>query len=58
MIKPILMWLCLTVGIAIGIMQVRHMTGEEIWSITKLMMYSAMCSALAILVLVAIVILF
>ena len=58
MMRGFLLWLLLSVGMALGIMQVRAMTGREVWSSLKTLGFGALCSALALLVIFVIVILF
>ena len=58
MARAVLVFLCLWGAIAVGIMQVRHMTGQEIWSLTKLTTYSMVCALLALIAMVGFVILF
>ena len=58
MIRGILLWLFITVLFHFGIDAWRSMTGKEKWSLTKHVSYTIMCSVLAFLTLVLIVILF
>ena len=58
MMKGLLLWLLLSVGMSLGIMQVRAMTGREVWSSLKMLGFGALCSTLALLVIFVIVILF
>lgn len=58
MIKTLLMWLALSASIAWGITTINHMTGKEVWSMTKTLTFSLLCSMIAIVLLVGIVIIF
>ncbi len=58
MIKGILIYLALTGAIMVGITTMRHMTGQEIWSMSKTLLFSLVCAFLALFVLVGIVVLF
>jgi len=58
MIKIILAFLLLSVVIGMGITAVRSMSGLEKWQLTKVLAYATMCSLLAIVLLVAIVVIF
>jgi|LauGreDrversion4_2_1035121.scaffolds.fasta_scaffold37253_5 hypothetical protein len=58
MMKAVSIWLALTLAMALGIMQVRHMSGLELWSSIKTFGFAALCSTLALLVLFVVVILF
>jgi|688.fasta_scaffold53795_3 hypothetical protein len=58
MIKIILAFLLLSVVIGMGITAVRSMSGLEKWQLTKVLAYATMCSLLATVLLVAIVVIF
>lgn len=58
MLRMLMIWLALSGAFAIGIIQVRHMTGQELWSATKTILFGVTCSTLALVFLIAIVILF
>ena len=58
MIKIILAFLLLSVVIGMGITAVRSMSGLEKWQLTKVLAYATICSLLAIVLLVAIVVIF
>lgn len=58
MIRLILIWLGLSVGIALGVQTVRHMNQMEIWNLTKTVLFSTMCSLAALVVMFLIVVLF
>ena len=58
MIRALLIFFGLTGAIMLSITAMRHMTGQELWSTAKLLGFSAGCSLLAMIILVAIVILF
>lgn len=58
MLRMLFIWLAFTGAFAIGIMQVRHMTGQELWSATKTLLFGMSCATLALVFLIAIVILF
>jgi hypothetical protein len=58
MIKSILLFLFVFSIFFVGIGYLRQMTGKEIWSLTKLLTYSAGCATLTLIVLGLIVILF
>ena len=58
MIKIILAFLLLALAIGIGIDVVRSMSGLEKWQLTKVLAYAIICSLLATVLLVAIVVLF
>jgi hypothetical protein len=58
MIRMYLTFLILTALIWFGISAFRKTTGREKWRLTKIAVYSILCSALALTVLTSIVILF
>lgn len=58
MIKIILAFLLLSVVIGMVITAVRSMSGLEKWQLTKVLAYATMCSLLATVLLVAIVVIF
>jgi hypothetical protein len=58
MIKMILVYLIATGALALLIQEVRQMTNRERWSLTKLLIFSIMCSLLAALVIMGIVVIF
>ena len=58
MFRVILIWLGLSMGIALGVQTVRHMNQLEIWSLTKTIFFSTMCSLAALVVMFLIVVLF
>jgi hypothetical protein len=58
MIRMYLTFLILTALIWFGISAFRNTTGREKWRLTKIAVYSILCSALALTVLTSIVILF
>lgn len=58
MLRMFLIWLALSGAFAISIIQVQHMTGQELWSATKTMLFGIGCATLALVFLIAIVILF
>jgi hypothetical protein len=58
MIRLVLIWLGLSMGIALGLQTVRHMNQLEIWSLTKTILFSTMCSLAALAVMFLIVVLF
>ena len=58
MIRMYLTFLILTALIWFGISAFRRTTGREKWQLTKIAVYSILCSALALTVLTSIVILF
>lgn len=58
MIKIVLAFLLLSVGIGIGISAVRTMTGLEKWQLTKILAYATMCASLATMLLIAFVVFF
>lgn len=41
-----------------GINAIREMTGKELWSMTKLLTYSAICAILTLATLISIVVIF
>ena len=41
-----------------GIKAIRDMTGKELWSLTKLLTYSAVCAILTLVFLITLVVLF
>jgi len=41
-----------------GINTIREMTGKELWSLTKLLTYSAICAILTLATLISIVVIF
>ena len=58
MIRIILIWIGLSIGIALGVQTVRHMNQMEMWDLTKTILFSTMCSLAALVVMFLIVILF
>jgi hypothetical protein len=55
MIRILLSFALLFIGFYFGIQAVRSMSGKERWQLTKLVLYSALCSALSIIVMTIIV---
>ena len=58
MIKIVIAFLLMALAIGIGIDVVRSMSGLEKWQLTKVLAYAIICSLLATVLLVAIVVLF
>ena len=58
MIKIILAFLLLTLGIGMVITGVQNLSGLEKWQLTKVLSYAIICSLLATVLLVAFVVLF
>ena len=58
MIKVILAFIFIFGLFFIGIQTVRDMTGKELWSLTKLLTYSAVCAILTLVFLITLVVLF
>ena len=58
MIRLILIWLGLSIGIGMGVQTVRHMNQLEIWGLTKTVLFSTICSLAALAVMFLIVVLF
>ena len=58
MIRGILAFLVVTMLVSIGIQTVRRLNGKELWSATKTLGYAAACSAISIMILVTIVVIF
>jgi hypothetical protein len=58
MIKIILAFLFVFGLFFFGIQTVRNMNGKELWSVTKLLTYSAVCAILTVVFLITLVILF
>lgn len=58
MFKMLLVWLGLTGAIMLSINTIRHMEGAEVISTFRMFAYSALCSFLAIVLLIGIVIVF
>jgi hypothetical protein len=58
MIRIILAWVLLSLAIGFGITAFRALSGKEKWELTKLIAYTLMCSIIALVFLVGIVILF
>lgn len=58
MVKMILAFLVLTVLIAGGISLFRSLSGKDQWKLTKIVFYAIMCSAIAVGLLTAVVVLF
>jgi hypothetical protein len=58
MIRVFLAFLILTALFWFGIAAFRKTTGKEKWRLTKIAVYSILCSVLALAVLISIVILF
>ena len=58
MIKIILAFLLLTLGIGMVITGVQNLSGLEKWQLTKVVAYAIMCSLLATVLLVVTVVIF
>ena len=58
MIRVILAFVVIFGLFFFGIRAVREMTEKELWSTTKLLMYSAICALLTLVFLIALVVLF
>ena len=58
MIRMILAFFAVFVVFYLGINLFRHLTGLEQWRLTKLLAYSILCSALTVLTLALVVVLF
>ena len=58
MIRVILAFVVIFGLFFFGIRAVREMTEKELWSTTKLLMYSATCAILTLVFLIALVVLF
>ena len=58
MIRVLLAFIFVFVLIFFGIKAVRDMTGKEMWSLTKLLTYSAVCAILTLVFLISLVVLF
>ena len=58
MIRMILTYILITVGIGFGIAVVREMSGQERWSLFKTAMFSLLCSGLALVLIMFVVVLF
>lgn len=58
MIKGIFAFLVLSLAIGVLIKSWRELKGMEKWRLTKMVGYSMMCSAIALIVLIGVVILF
>ncbi len=58
MVRLILVFFALSIGIGVGIQMVRKMNNLERWDLTKTMAFSIMCALGAIVTMMAIVVLF
>lgn len=58
MIRLILTFFFLAVVVGFSIQTVQRMTGQELWSLTKIILFSTMCSLAAVALMTAIVVLF
>jgi hypothetical protein len=58
MVKVILAFVVVFGFFFFGINTIREMTGKELWSMTKLLTYSAICAILALVILISIVVIF
>jgi hypothetical protein len=58
MVKVILAFVIVFGLFFFGINTIREMTGKELWSMTKLLTYSAICAILALAILISIVVIF
>ncbi len=58
MVRLILLFFVLSIGIGVGIQMVRKMNNLERWDLTKTMAFSIMCALGAIVTMMAIVVLF
>jgi hypothetical protein len=58
MIRVLMAWVLLSLAIGFGITAFRALSGKEKWELTKLIAYTLMCSIIALVFLVGIVILF
>jgi uncharacterized membrane protein YhdT len=58
MVRFVLLFLIVWGMVAFGIMQVRQMTGKELWSAVKLLTFSLFCAIITAVILSLIVFLF
>ncbi len=58
MIKIIIGFILVFVGVFFGIQAFRELSGKEKWALAKLLTYSAGCAILTVMVLAGIVVLF
>lgn len=58
MIRIILFWLVLSVVIGAGIMAFNKLSGQEKWQLTKTVAYATMCSLVAVMIMMAVVVAF
>lgn len=58
MIRVILFFLFISLAVGVGITAVRHMTGKELWSLSKTIGFSLLCGSIALAIMVGLVVLF
>jgi hypothetical protein len=58
MLRLLLVWIFLSVGIGLGLHTVQHMNKMELWGLTKTILFSTMCSLVALVIMFLIVVLF
>ena len=58
MIRVIVFFLFLSLAVGVGITVVRHMTGKELWSLTKTIGFSLLCGTIALAFMSILVVLF
>lgn len=58
MVRMIFVWVCLSIAMGLSITQIRHMTGKQMWSVTKTIAFGVTSATVALFVLILIVILF
>ena len=58
MIRMLLTYLLCTIGVGFGITLFNEMSGQERWSLFKTAMFSLLCSGLALVLIMFVVVLF
>lgn len=58
MIRVVIFFLFLSLAIGVGITALRHLSGQELWSLSKTIGFSLLCSAVALGIMIGVVVLF
>lgn len=58
MIRVVVFYLFISLAVGVGITAVRHMTGKELWSLSKIIGFSLLCGSIALAIMVGLVVLF
>lgn len=58
MIRVLIFFLFISLAVGVGITTLRHMTGKELWSLSKTIGFSLLCGFIALVIMVGLVVLF